>query len=395
MRGTISGDSHLAEEDTEPEEMSDCEYEREHQGNGRPELDQNSSSREAAVYRDQASQYESLSKVNTEDDYTVPDPQKTNYSHTPYYDDVKDKETSNSSKADIDNAEQSAQYDKLMRKEMIEDSCTAPERKKIIKKKYEVWTPHYGNVIQKSLSNKDASSIIKTKQSSHNHDKLMPKETTAANYAVLNQESIPKKKKVTLTPYYNSAKRKYSSSIAATINRTEQTYKCDNLLSGEYLEDSNDIPDQSETSNVVISTPYYDNIKMPETNITVNTCEYSEIPTVEKSRQANVAESNTSNQDSGNICYELEDIPKIKDSLTHLEIENKPQNLSNANSTNGKYSIIMLEASSTRSKGSMNDQVEWNRVTIDDTAVALASNGNREFCQTKQKSNSNFGKPSN
>ena len=85
----------------------------------------------------------------------------------------------------------------------------------------------------------------------------------------------------------------------------------------------------------------------------------------------------------------------IKDSLTYLEIENKPQNLSNANSTNGKYSIIMLEASSTKSKGSMNDQVEWSRVTIDDTAVTLASNGNREFCQQKQKSNSNFGKPSN
>ena len=76
MRGTKSGDSHLAEEDMEPEEMSVCEYKREHQGNGRPELDQNSSSREAAVFRDQASQYESLSKVNTEDDYAVPDPQK-------------------------------------------------------------------------------------------------------------------------------------------------------------------------------------------------------------------------------------------------------------------------------------------------------------------------------
>ena len=45
----------------------------------------------------------------------------------------------------------------------------------------------------------------------------------------------------------------------------------------------------------------------------------------------------------------------------------------------------------------MNDQVEWNRVTVDDTVVAekgvLASN--RGFCQTKQKSTSKFGYPLN
>ena len=160
---------------------------------------------------------------------------------------------------------------------------------------------------------------------------------------------------------------------------------------------------------------------------------------MEKSRQANVTESNAANKNSDHTYYELEDIPKTlklpltkytgntgeyteipatkniatkrstadKYSLTHQELEDKPPNLSSANSSCGKCSITMLvnyEANSTKPEGSdrkpvmsiYDDRFEWDYETIEDPVVekrALASS--RGFCQLKQKCTSNFGKPLN
>ena len=287
-------------------------------------------------------------------------------------------------------------------------------------------TPYYSVDLNLS-SSKDATT--KTEQPSQHFDKLLPKETT-----VQNQES----EKVTLMPYYDCVQEHYLSSIEVA-DKTEETYECGKLVSEEFTDYSYAIPYQNKTSKVVAFTPYYDGVKMPETNITVSTCEYSEIPTVEKSRQANAAESNAANKNSDHTYYELEDIPKTlklpltkytgdtdeyteipttnniatkrstadKYSLTHQELEDKLPNLSSANSSNWECSTTMLdnyEANSTKPEGSnrkpvmsiYDDRVEWDYETIKDPVVekgALASS--RGFCQLKQKCTSNFGKPLN
>ena len=380
MRAIVSRNSHYAEEDTEPEEMSDSEHEMEHQSNGGPELDPNSSTRETVVSKN----------------------------------------------------DQVSQYDKLLSKNITEDDYTAPGREKTKKEKSDPQMPCYD-----SVKNKEAScsrEATKTEQPSQHYDKLLPKETTETSYTVQNQES----EKLTLMSYYDCVRENYSSSIEVA-DKTEETYECDKLLSEEFTEYSYAIPYQNKTSKVVAFTPYHDGIKMPETNVTVSTCEYSEIPTEEKSRQAYAAESNAANQESDHTYYELEDIPKTlklpltkytgntgeyteipttnniatkrstadKYSRTHQELEDKPPNLSSANSSNGECSITMLdnyEANSTKPEGSdhkpvmsiYDDRFEWDYETIKDPVVekgALASS--RGFCQLKQKCNSNFGKPLN
>ena len=435
MRPIVSGDPHCAEEDTEPEETSDSEHEMEHQSNEGPELDSNSSNRETVVSKnEQVSQYDKLlSKTITEDNYAVPSQNKTQKEKSdpqmPCYDSVKNKEASCSKEA-IYKTEQSSQYDKLQSKETNEDSYAFPNRTKTPEEKGPVLTPYY-SVDHNLSSSKDAT---KTEQPSQHYDKLLPKETTEASYAVQNKKS----EKVTLMPYYDCVRENYSSSIEVA-DKTEETYECDKLLSEEFTEYSYAIPYQNKTSKVVALTPYYDGVKMPETSITVSTCEYSEIPTVEKSGQDNAAESNATNKNSDHTYYELEDIQKTlklpltkytgntgeyteipttkniatrrsiadKYSLTHQELEDKPPNLSSANSSCGKCSITMLdsyEANSTKSKGSdrkpvmsiYDDRVEWDYETIEDPVVekgALASS--RGFCQLNQKCNSNFGKPLN
>ena len=366
MRPIVPRDPHCTEEDTEPEKMSD--HEMEHQSNGGPELVPNSSNRETAVSKN----------------------------------------------------DQVSQYDKLLSKNITEDDYTAPGEKKTQKEKSDPHTPCYDSVKnKKALCSREAT---KTEQPSQHYDKLLLKETIEASYAVQNQES----EKVTLMPYYDCVQEKYSSSIEVA-DKTEETYVCDKLLSEEFTDYSYAIPYQNKTSKVVALTPCYDGVKMPETHITVSTCEYSEIPTVEKSRQANAVESNAANQDSDHTYYELEDIPKTlklplskntgdTDEYTEIPtIKNiatkrsnaKPPNLSSANSSCGKCSITMLdsyEANSTKPEGSerkpvmsiYDDRVEWDYETIEDPVVekgALASS--RGFCQLKQKCNSNFGKPLN
>ena len=309
MRAIVSGNFNCAEKDTEQEEMSDSQHEMEHQTNGRPELHPNSSSSK----NDQVSQYGNLlSKNKTEDD-----------------DDV-------------------------------------PGRKKTQKEKSDPQMHCYDSVKNKKAS--CSREATKTEPSQH-FDKLLPKETTEASYAVQNQES----EKATFMPYYDCVRENYSSSIEVT-DKTEETYECDKLLSEEFTDYSHAIPYQNKTSKVVAFTPYYDGVKMPETSITVSTCEYSEIPTVEKSRQANAAESNAANKNSDHTYYELEDISKMlkvpitkytgdtgeyteipttknnatkrsiadKYSLTHQELEDKTLNLSSANSSCGECSITML-----------------------------------------------------
>ena len=435
MRAIVSRNSHCAEEDTEPEEMSDSEHEMEHQSNGGPELDPNSSTRETAVSKnDQVSQYDKLlSKNIVEDDYAAPGRNKTQKEksdpQTPCYDSVKNKEVSCSKEA-IYKTEQSSQYDKLQSKETNEDSYAFPNRTKTPEEKGPVLTPYY-SLDHNVSSSKEA---IKTEQPSQHYDKLLPKETTEASYAVQNQES----EKATLMPYYDCVRENYSSSVEVA-DKTEETYECDKLLSEECTEYSYAIPYQNKTSKVVAFTPYYDGVKMPETNITVSTCEYSEIPTVDKSRQANATDSNADNKNNDHTYYELEDIQKTlklpltkytgdtgeyteipttkniatkrstadKYSLTHQELEDKPLNLSSANSSCGECSITMLdnyEANSTKPEGSdrkpvmsiYDDIVEWDYETIEDPVVekgALASS--ESFCQRKQKCNSNFRKPLN
>ena len=217
-------------------------------------------------------------------------------------------------------------------------------------------------------------------------------------------------------------KKSPSIEVATSINnKTEEACMYQDIMEPSYA-----IPDKILKGKDAILTPC-DSMEVPKANITGD---YSEIPTVEKSRQANAAESNAVNQDSDRIYYELEDTPMTiklpltkyngdtdeyteipttdeciannsiagKESLT--EYTSKPLNLS---STNGEYSIIMLddyEANSTRSMGSdckpvnsIYDQVEWDYETIDDTVAEKgALSSNRGFCQQKQKGTSKFGK---
>ena len=421
MRAIVSRNSHCTE--------------GEHQSNGGPELDPNSSTRETVVSKnDQVSQYDTLlSKNITEDDYAVPDRKKTQKEksdpQTPCYDSVKNKEASCSKEA-TNKTEQSSQYDKLLSKETNEDSYAFLNQTETPQEKGPVLTPYY-SVNHNLSSSREAT---KTEQPSQHYDKLLPKETTEASYTVQNQES----EKVTLMPYYDCVRENYSSS-KEVADKTEETYECDKLLSEEFTEYSYAIPYQNKTSKVVAVTPYYDGVKMPETNITVSMCEYSDIPTVEKSRQAYAAESNAANKNSDHTYYELEGIPKTpklpltkytgdsdeyteipttkniatkrsiadKYTRTHKELEEKPPNLSSANSSIGKCSITMLvnyEANSTKPEGSdrkpvmsiYDDRVEWDYETIEDSVVekgSLASS--RGFCQLKQKCTSNFGKPLN
>ena len=400
MRAIVSRNSHCNEV--------------EHQSNGGPELDPNSSTRDTAVSKnEQVSQYDKLlSKTITEDDYTAPGRKKTQKEKSdpqmPCYDSVKNKKALCSKEAS-NKTEQSSQYDKLLSKETNEDSYAFLNRTKTPEEKGPVLTPYY-SVDHNLSSSKDATT--KTEQPSQHFDKLLPKETMEASYAVQNQES----EKVTLMPYYDCVRENYSSSIEVA-DKTEETYVCDKLVSEEFTEYSYAIPYQNKTSKVVAFTPYYDGVKMPETSITVSMREYSEIPTVEKSRQANAAESNAANQDSDHTYYELEDIPKtlklplskytgdtdeyteiptIKNIATKRSIA-KPLNLSSANSSCGECSITMLdsyEANSTKPEGSdrkpvmsiYDDRVEWDYETIEDPVVekgALASS--RGFCQLKQK----------
>ena len=207
-------------------------------------------------------------------------------------------------------------------------------------------------------------------------------------------------------------REKTSQSIEVATSINNKTGQVSRSMNKDFMEPSYTIPDMVPCDSMEVVTM---------ANITVNTCEYSEIPTVEKSRQANAAESNAANQDSDHIYYELEDTPMtIKLPLTkytgdtdeYAEIPttneciaakrsiagkdgltSKVLSLSSDNSTNGEYSIIMLdnygeENIDCKPEKSMNDEAEWNYVTIDDTVAekgALATNSG--FCQPKQKSN--------
>ena len=235
--------------------MSD--HEMEHQSNGEPELVPNSSNRETAVSKnDQVSQYDKLlSKNITECDYAVPGEKKTQKEksdpHTPCYDSVKNKEASCSKEA-IYKTEHSSQYDKLLSKETNKDSYAFPNRTKTPEEKGPVLTPYY-SVDHNLSSSREAT---KTEQPSQHYDKLLPKETTEASYAVQNQKS----EKATLMPYYDCVRENYSSSVEVA-DKTEETYECDKLVSEEFTEYSYAIPYQNKTSKVVAVTPYYDRVE--------------------------------------------------------------------------------------------------------------------------------------
>ena len=216
-------------------------------------------------------------------------------------------------------------------------------------------------------------------------------------------------------------REKTSQSIEVATSINNKAGQASRSMNKDFMEPSYAVPDKNLKGKDVTLAPCDSMEVVPMTNITVNTCEYSEIPTVEKSRQANGAESNAVNQDSDHIYYELENTPRtIKLPLTkytgdtdeYAEIPttneciaakrsiagkdgltSKVLSLSSDNSTNGEYSIIMLdnygeENIDCKPEKSMNDEVEWNYVTIDDTVAekgALATNSG--FCQPKQKSN--------
>ena len=224
-------------------------------------------------------------------------------------------------------------------------------------------------------------------------------------------------------------REKTSPSIEIATSINNKTGQACWSMNKDFMGPSYAVPDKNLKGKDATLTPCDCMEVVPMANITVNTCEYSEIPTVEKSRQANGAESNAVNQDSDNSYYELEDTPMtIKLPLTkctgdtdeYAEIPTINQciaakrsiagkdgltsKLLNLSSTNGEYSIIRVdnyEANSTKSNGSdckpvnsIYDQVEWDYETIDDTVAEKALfASNRGFCQPKQKSTSNFRKP--
>ena len=243
MRAIVSRNSHCNEV--------------EHQSNGGPELDPNSSTRDTAVSKnEQVSQYDKLlSKTITEDDYTVPGRKKTQKEKSdpqmPCYDSVKNKKALCSKEASNKTA-QSSQYDKLLSKETNEDSYAFLNRTKTPEEKGPVLTPYYS--VDHNLSSSEEAT--KTEQPSQHYDKLLPKETTEASYAVQNQES----EKATLMPYYDCVRENYSSSIEVA-DKTEETYECDKLVSEEFTEYSYAIPYQNKTSKVVAVTPYYDRVE--------------------------------------------------------------------------------------------------------------------------------------
>ena len=171
--------------------------------------------------------------------------------------------------------------------------------------------------------------------------------------------------------------------VATSINKSERTTDYTELLSKEMTEHNYaTISDPQTLLKEKDGLIYYTSINLSTLNITDIVNELTEIPTEKSLPQLKAAEgTTTAEHDSSSFYCGLKGIPK-------------PWNGSYENISHDKYIKIVArnhngeENVDCKPEKSMNNEVEWNYVTIDDTVAEKGTHTtNSGFCQPKQKSN--------
>ena len=177
--------------------------------------------------------------------------------------------------------------------------------------------------------------------------------------------------------------RPSNRTAATSINKSKLTLHYTELRSKEMTEHNYaTISDPQTLQKEKDGLIYYTSINLSTLNITDIVNELTEIPTEKSLPQLKAAEGTTmAEHDSSSFYCGLKGIPK-------------PWNGSYENISHDKYIKVVArnhngeENIDCKPEKSMNDEVEWNYVTINDTVAekgALTTNSG--FCQPKQKSN--------